>query len=121
VTESDPPEGNSETDPGPPLPEMVMARGRTETEEMIDGMPPLSALGVGSQAEMCRSGPPRDDRPAPAEQNQGNNLHVSGLAKTVTVATLEEVFGKIGKVKSLFPYIRSVGEANIFRSTRLRS
>jgi len=41
----------------------------------------------------------RDDRgPPPAEANQGNNLHVSGLAKSVDVPALEEVFGKIGKI-----------------------
>ena len=46
----------------------------------------------------CRSGG-RDDRgPPPAEANQGNNLHVSGLAKSVDVPMLEEAFGKIGKV-----------------------
>jgi transformer-2 protein len=63
---------------------------------MIDGMYPLY-LGEGNGL-MRRSGG-RDDRgPPPAEANQGNNLHVSGLAKSVDVPMLEEAFGKIGKV-----------------------
>ena len=49
----------------------------------------------------------RDDRgPPPAEANQGNNLHVSGLAKSVDVPILEEAFGKIGKVATTFVHQR---------------
>lgn len=67
---------------------------------------------------ICRSGG-RDDRgPPPAEANQGNNLHVSGLAKSVDVPMLEEAFGKIGKVSSsaLVIWIKLIN-----RSTRSRS
>jgi len=56
-----------------------------------------SYLVIGEMLR-CSSGG-RDDRgPPPAEANQGNNLHVSGLAKSVDVPMLEEAFGKIGKV-----------------------
>lgn len=37
-------------------------------------------------------------RPEGEAQNQGNNLHVSGLARSVDVRMLEDVFGKVGKV-----------------------
>ena len=67
---------------------------------------------------MDRSGG-RDDRgPPPAEQNQGNNLHVSGLAKSVDVPMLEDVFGKVGKVSfRLVGYMAKL----MIRSTRLKS
>jgi hypothetical protein len=69
----------------------------TEMVEMIDGMSLLQCDLIGEMLR-CRSGG-RDDRgPPPAEANQGNNLHVSGLAKSVDVPMLEEAFGKIGKV-----------------------
>jgi hypothetical protein len=68
---------------------------------------------------ISRSGGGRDDRPPPAaEQNQGNNLHVSGLAKSVDVPMLEDTFGKIGKVSSM--HSRTLAKLMI-RSTRLKS
>lgn len=59
-------------------------------------------------------------RPEGEAQNQGNNLHVSGLARTVDVAMLEAVFGKIGKVRSSNCSRRET-VALMSRSTRPRS
>jgi len=69
----------------------------------------------------CRSGG-RDDRgPPPAEANQGNNLHVSGLAKSVDVPMLEEAFGKIGKVSFsiLLIWIKLMNRSTKSKSCRI--
>ena len=57
-------------------------------------------------------------------QNQGNNLHVSGLAKSVDVAMLEDVFGKIGKVsfgRGYLSFHTNLSADHVCRSTRPRS
>lgn len=56
---------------------------------LFECLPPVSW-----QMLILRSSMDRGDAP----QNQGNNLHVSGLAKSVDIPMLEDVFGKIGKV-----------------------
>lgn len=45
-----------------------------------------------------RSTAPRSGAGPDAEQNPGNNLHVSGLAARVTDRDLDEAFAKYGKV-----------------------
>lgn len=36
--------------------------------------------------------------PDPGEQNQGDNLHVSGLARSITLQQLEDMFNAVAKV-----------------------
>jgi hypothetical protein len=64
------------------------------------------------------------------ENNQGNNLHISGLARVIDNRMLEDLFSKVGKVRSgkIYRLARArrsalvVGQSSrAFRSTRLRS
>jgi len=45
-----------------------------------------------------RNGGPEERVPRPEAANQGNNLHVSGLARSITVSFLEDLFSKYGKI-----------------------
>lgn len=60
------------------------------------------------------------------ETNQGNNLHISGLARVIDNRMLEDLFSKVGKVRlgrcCRLRLALVVGQSLLaFRSTRPRS